>query len=91
MNKTELINAMAEKSGLKKSVSENVLNAFLETVTETLAKKEKIQLIGFGTFETGKRAEREGKNPQTGEKIIIPAATTVRFKSGKSLKDMLNQ
>ena len=90
MNKSELISAMAEKAELTKKDAGAVLDAFMETVSEEVAKDEKIQLIGFGTFELARRAQRDGKNPSTGEKIVIPASKTVRFKSGKALKDALN-
>ena len=91
MNKTELVDAMAKKSGLSKKDTEAALATFTETVTKTLKKGDKIQLVGFGTFEVGKRAAREGKNPQTGAKIKIPAAKVPKFKAGKALKDTVNK
>lgn len=90
MNKTELVAAMAEKANLTKADSEKALKAFLETVEETLKAGDKVQLVGFGTFEVADRAEREGHNPRTGEKTIIPASKAPKFKAGKALKDALN-
>ena len=87
MNKTQLINNIAQKSGLSKKDVEAVLNGFLGEVTEALAKGEKVQLIGFGTFETHKRAGRIGRNPQTGEEIRIPEWVVPAFKAGKRLKE----
>ena len=89
MNKAELISAISEKSGLKKQDSEKALNALLDTVVATLNKDEKVQIIGFGTFEAKKRAAREGINPRTGKTISIDAATVPTFKAGKALKDAL--
>ena len=91
MNKTELVYAIAEKSELSKKDAELALKAFIETVTEELKKDEKIQLVGFGTFETVDRAARTGKNPQTGKTIKIAACKAPRFKAGKLLKDTLNE
>ena len=87
MNKTELIDAMASKSGLTKKDVAVALEAFTSTVTETLAKKDSVALIGFGTFSTSDRAAREGRNPSTGETMQIKASTAVKFKVGKTLKD----
>lgn len=89
MNKTELIAAMAEKAGVSKKDAEKVLGAFVDVVGDSLKKGDKIQLVGFGTFETRERAAREGKNPQTGEKIKIAASTVPAFKAGKALKDLI--
>ena len=89
MNKTELIAAMAEKAGVSKKDAEKVLGAFVDVVGDALKKGDKIQLVGFGTFETRERAAREGKNPQTGEKIKIAASTVPAFKAGKALKDLI--
>lgn len=91
MNKSELVDRMAEKSDLTKADSERALNAFIETVTETLSadKDERITLVGFGTFSTSSRAARTGRNPQTGETINIPATTVPKFKAGKTLKDAI--
>ncbi len=91
MNKTELIAAMAEKSGLNKKDSEKALSALLETVTETLVKGEKVQLVGFGTFETKHRDARMGRNPANGQPTEIAAANLPQFKAGKALKDAVNQ
>lgn len=90
MNKTELVSAIAEKSELSKKDAEKALKAFIETVTAELKKGEKIQLVGFGTFETTKRAARTGKNPQTGKAIKIAACTAPKFKAGKALKEAVN-
>ncbi len=89
MNKTELIAAMAEKAGVSKKDAEKVLGAFVDVVGDALKNGDKIQLVGFGTFETRERAAREGKNPQTGEKIKIAASTVPAFKAGKALKDLI--
>ena len=89
MNKTELVAAMAEKAGVSKKDAEKALGAFIDVVGETLKKGDKIQLVGFGTFETRARAAREGKNPQTGAKIKIAACTVPAFKAGKALKDLI--
>ncbi len=87
MNKAELVAAIAAKAEVSKKDAEKVLGAFTATVTDELKKGEKIALIGFGTFETRKRAAREGKNPQTGAAIKIPATVVPAFKAGKALKD----
>lgn len=91
MNKTELITAMAEKSGLTKRESEVALKAFIETVEETLACGDKVALIGFGTFETRERAAREGRNPRTKEVIQISATTVPVFKASSAFKEKMNQ
>ena len=90
MNKAELISAMAEKSELSKKDSEKALKAFIDVVTEELVKGEKIQLVGFGTFEVSERPAREGRNPQTGETMEIKASKAPKFKAGKALKDVIN-
>lgn len=90
MNKTELIAAMAEQTNLSKKDVEAVLKAFIDVVAEELKKGEKVQLVGFGTFEVSERAAREGRNPQTGETMQIKASKTPKFKAGKALKDMMN-
>ncbi len=90
MNKTELVTAIAEKTDLSKKDSEKALKAFIETVTEELKKGEKIQLVGFGTFEVIQRAAREGRNPQTGKSMKIKASKAPKFKAGKALKDAVN-
>ena len=91
MNKSELVDAMAKKSGLSKKDTEAALGAFTYTVANALKKGDKVQLIGFGTFEVATRAAREGKNPQTGAKIKIPASKAPKFKAGKALKDTVNK
>ena len=88
MNKTELIAAIAEKTELSRKDAEKALKAFTEVVEEELKKGEKIQLVGFGTFEVSERAAREGRNPQTGETMQIAASKSPKFKAGKALKDM---
>ena len=91
MNKTELVAAIAEKTELSKKDAEKALKAFTEVVTEELAKGEKIQLVGFGTFEVSERAAREGRNPQTGKKIKIAASKAPKFKADKALKYVVNK
>ena len=90
MNKTELVDAIAKETGLSKKDSEKAVKAFTDAVSKELKKKGKVQLVGFGTCETAKRAARTGKNPQTGAAIKIPAATVPKFKAGKALKDAVN-
>ena len=90
MNKTELVAAMAEQTNLSKKDAEAALKAFVDVVSEELKKGEKVQLVGFGTFEVSERAAREGRNPQTGETMEIKASKTPKFKAGKALKDMIN-
>lgn len=90
MNKTELVAAIAEKTQLTKKDSEMALKAFINVVSEELKKGEKIQLVGFGTFEVSDRAARTGKNPQTGNVIDIPASKAPKFKAGKALKETVN-
>ncbi len=90
MNKTELITALAEKTGLSKKDSEKVLKAFEEVVTEQLVAGGKVQLVGFGTFDVAERAAHPGRNPQTGAPITIEASKAPRFKAGKALKDAVN-
>jgi len=91
MNKSELISSMAEKSKLTKKDTETILNAFIESIQETLEKKEKVHLIGFGTFEPRNRAARIGRNPRTKEEISIPESIAPVFKAGKVLKDIVNK
>lgn len=91
MNKTELINAIAEKTGYSKKISEETINAFTSIVTDALASGNKVQLVGFGSFETRERAARVGHNPQTGEEIKIAACKAPAFKAGKALKDEVNK
>ena len=90
MSKTELVAAIAEKTGLTKKDSEAAVNAFIGTITEQLKKGEKVQLIGFGTFEVSERAARTGRNPQTGADMTIAASKAPKFKAGKALKELLN-
>ena len=90
MNKTELVAAIAEQAELSKKDSEKALKAFIDVVTDELKKGEKIQLVGFGTFEVIERAAREGRNPLTGEKMNIKASKAPKFKAGKVLKDAVN-
>ncbi len=90
MNRTELIAAIAEKTELSKKDAEKALKAFTDVVAEELKKGEKIQLVGFGTFETIERAAREGRNPHTGEPMPIAASKAPKFKAGKALKDAVN-
>ena len=90
MNKADLISAVAQKSSLTKKDSEAAIDAFVAVVEDSLAKEEKVVLVGFGTFETKNRAARKGRNPQTGEAIDIPASKAPVFKAGKSLKDKVN-
>lgn len=89
MNKTDLINEVAVKTGMTKKDTEKVVNAFFDTVQGTLQTGEKVQLIGFGTFEVRQRQARKGRNPQTGQEINIPATKVPAFKVGKALKDAL--
>ena len=92
MNKAELLASMAEKSDLSKKDAEKALNAFLETVEAALVKGEKVQLVGFGTFESRARKAREGRNPRNPEEVIkIPASKAPVFKAGKSLKEAVNK
>ena len=91
MNKTELVVAMAEKTELSKQDAEKALKAFTDVVAEELAKGEKIQLVGFGTFEVVDRPAREGRNPKTGESMKIAASKAPKFKAGKALKDVVNK
>lgn len=87
MNKADLVAMVAEKTDMSKKDSEKAVNAVFSAIEETLAKNDKVQLVGFGTFEVKNRAERTGRNPQTKESIIIPASKVPSFKAGKALKD----
>lgn len=89
MNKTELVSEVAATAGMTKKDVEKVVNAFFETVEGALKAGDKVQLIGFGTFEVRDRQARKGRNPQTGEEINIPATKVPAFKAGKALKDVL--
>ncbi|MCX7903706.1 MAG: HU family DNA-binding protein [Caloramator sp.] len=91
MNKADLISMMAEKSGLTKKDAEKALKAFIDSIQEALAKNEKVQLVGFGTFEVRERGERKGRNPKTMEEIVIPATKVPVFKAGKELRENVNK
>ncbi|MBE5905738.1 MAG: HU family DNA-binding protein [Lachnospiraceae bacterium] len=90
MNKAELVAVMADKAEISKKDAEKALKAFTEVVAEEMKKGEKVQLVGFGTFEVSERAARTGRNPQTGAEMNIPASKAPKFKAGKALKDMVN-
>ena len=90
MNKTELIAAVAEQAELSKKDAEKALKAFTDVIAAELVKGEKVQLVGFGTFEVSERAARVGRNPQTKQEITIPASKAPKFKAGKALKDVVN-
>lgn len=90
MNRTELVSAIAERSNISRKDSEKVIKAFVDVVTEQLRCGDKISMTGFGTFEAARREERKGRNPMTGDEMVIPAATVPRFKAGKALKDEVN-
>ena len=91
MNKSDLIAAIAAKTGETKKDAEATLNAFVDVVTDALVKGDKVQLVGFGSFEVRKRAARKGRNPQTKEEIKIPASKAPVFKAGKALKELVNK
>ena len=91
MNKAELIASIADKAELSKKDAEAALNAFIASVEGALKKDDKVQLVGFGSFEVRKRAARKGRNPQTKEEIKIPASKAPVFKAGKALKDLVNK
>ncbi len=90
MNKTELVEVIAKEAKLSKKDAEAALKAFTGAVTKALKKGDKVQLVGFGTFEVTKRAAREGRNPQTGKPMKIKASKAPKFKAGKALKDAVN-
>ncbi len=90
MNKTELVNAVAERTGLSKAKSAEAVDGIISAISDSLKRGEKVSLVGFGTFEVVKREARKGRNPQTGKEITIPAKNVVRFKAGKKLKDLVN-
>ena len=90
MNKAELVAAMSDKANISKKDAEAALKAFTDVVAEELKKGEKIQLVGFGTFEVSERAARTGRNPQTGAEMTIAASKAPKFKAGKALKDSIN-
>lgn len=91
MNKADLVAAVAEKADMSKKDAEKAVNAVFSSIEEALARNEKVQLVGFGTFEVKDRAERTGRNPQTKETIVIPASKVPGFKAGKALKDAVQQ
>jgi DNA-binding protein HU-beta len=91
MNKSELIDAIAEKSDVSKAAAGRMLEAFTESVTKAMVDGDSVTLVGFGTFSSGERAARTGRNPRTGEEIKIAAARTGKFTAGKALKDALNE
>lgn len=91
MNKTELVAAIAEKAEISKKDSEKALKAFIDVVSDQLKKGDKVQLVGFGTFEVSERSAREGRNPQTGKTMKIEACKAPKFKAGKALKDAVNE
>ncbi len=90
MNKSELVEAVHAKLGGTKKAAEEAVNAFVDVVTDELSAGNRVQLVGFGTFEVRHRAERKGRNPQTGEEMRIPASKAPVFKAGKHLKDVVN-
>lgn len=90
MNKTELIAAVAENAEISKKDAEKAVKAVFDVVTEAMKEGDKVQVVGFGTFETSERAAREGRNPQTGETMQIGACKVPKFKAGKALKDAIN-
>lgn len=91
MTRQELVNSVAAKAGLTKKDADAAVKAFTESVSEAMQKGEKLQLIGFGTFEVSERPAREGRNPKTGESLSIAASKSVKFKDGKALHDMINE
>ena len=90
MNRSQLVDKIAEKAELTKKDADKFLSAYIETVTEALQQDDKVALVGFGTFEVSKRAAREGRNPQTGKTMKIAACKAPKFKAGKALKDAIN-
>ncbi|MEJ5365189.1 MAG: HU family DNA-binding protein [Desulfosoma sp.] len=89
MTKADLISKMADEAGITKAAAEKALNSFVAAVADSLAKGDKVTLVGFGTFSVAERAQREGRNPRTGETITIAASKTIKFKAGSKLKDAL--
>ncbi len=87
MTKAELVAKIADDSGITKSQADKAVDGFVSAVSDALATGDKITLVGFGTFSVGERAQREGRNPRTGEKLTIPASKAVKFKAGKTLSD----
>ena len=90
MNKAELVTALAERTGLKKTEAERAIKGLEEIIAETLKNGDKVQLVGFGTFEAPEREAREGLNPKTGKTMQIPASKTPKFKAGRALRDAVN-
>jgi len=91
MNKQDLIDTVASEAGITKAAAAETIDAFLDTVTNAVVKGDPVQLIGFGSFSTGARAARAGRNPKTGETLQIAASKTVKFTAGKAFKDAVNQ
>jgi DNA-binding protein HU-beta len=91
MNKGELVDKVAEKSGVTKKQADSVLSAAIEAIMETVSKGDKVTLVGFGSFERRDRKEREGRNPKTGETMVIPATKVPAFSAGKQFKEMVSQ
>ena len=91
MNKQDLIDLISEQADISKTNAETALNTFIEAITSTLSKGDKVAIANFGIFETSKRSERKGRNPRTGEEMTIPASVAAKFKPGKRLKDAVNQ
>ena len=91
MNKTELVAAVAEKAEIPKKDADSAVNAVIESIIEAVASKDKVQIVGFGTFEARERKEKIGKNPRTGEEIKIAASVVPAFKAGKAFKDATNK
>ena len=87
MNKTELVNAVAEKADFSKKDADKAVAAVLDSITDALAQGDKVQIVGFGTFEVRARAEKQGRNPKTGEAMIVPSSNLPAFKAGKALKE----
>ena len=90
MTKAEFVSKIAAKTGLTKAVTEKVLNAFVEVISDTLREEDRLALANFGTFSVSERKERQGRNPQTGAPLTIPACKVVKFHAGKQLRDALN-
>lgn len=91
MNKTELISAVAEKTGMSKKDADNAVNTMINTIIETVSDDEKVQIVGFGTFELRSRSERQGRDPRTNSPITIPASKVPAFKAGKAFKDAVSK
>ncbi len=91
MKKVELVEAVAEQAGLTKADATRAVDATFDTITKALVKGDKVPFVGFGTFAVSKRAKREGRNPQTGAKVVIPARNAVTFKAGSALKEAVNK